>query len=263
MSKTKIKNGQILIYETPKGKTQVEVIFDRDNLWMNQLALSQLFQTTTQNITIHINNIYKERELIESSTCKLDLQVQMEGNREVKREIKFYNLEMIIAIGFRAKSSVGNIFRKWANQTLSDFMIKGFVLDDERLKDPNRFGDDYFKELLFRIRSIRTSEKRLYQAIKEIYATSIDYNKDDELTKSFFKSVQNKMHYSVHGLTAAEVIHGRVNSDKDNMGLTTWSGSNIKKSDVVIAKNYLNQEELASLNRIVTMYLDYAEEMAN
>ena len=217
---------------------------------------------STQNITMHIKNIYKEGELEESRTCKFDLQVQTEGNRTVKRNIKIYNLEMIIAIGFRAKSSVGNSFRIWANKVLNDFMKKGFVLDDKRLEDPSKFGHDYFDELLSRIKAIRASEKRLYQKILEIYSTSIDYNQKDEETLLFFKTVQNKLHYAISSETAAELIYHRSDSTKDNMGLTSWSGNRVQKVDVTVAKNYLSKEELDSLNQIVNMYLDHAERMA-
>ena len=256
------KKSEILIYNLPDGSSNVEVLLNEEDIWMTQTALSQLFQTSTQNITMHIKNIYEEGELEESRTCKLDLQVQTEGNRTVKRNIKVYNLEMIIAIGFRAKSSVGNSFRIWANKVLNDFMKKGFVLDDKRLEDPSKFGHDYFDELLSRIKAIRASEKRLYQKILEIYSTSIDYNQKDEETLLFFKTVQNKLHYAISGETAAELIYHRSDSTKDNMGLTSWSGNRVQKGDVTVAKNYLSKEELDSLNQIVNMYLDHAERMA-
>ena len=256
------KKSEILIYNLPDGSSNVEVLLNEEDIWMTQTALSQLFQTSTQNITMHIKNIYEEGELEESRTCKLDLQVQTEGNRTVKRNIKIYNLEMIIAIGFRAKSSVGNSFRIWANKVLNDFMKKGFVLDDKRLEDPSKFGHDYFDELLSRIKAIRASEKRLYQKILEIYSTSIDYNQKDEETLLFFKTVQNKLHYAISGETAAELIYHRSDSTKDNMGLTSWSGNRVQKVDVTVAKNYLSKEELDSLNQIVNMYLDHAERMA-
>ena len=256
------KKSEILIYNLPDGSSNVEVLLNEEDIWMTQTALSQLFQTSTQNITMHIKNIYEEGELEESRTCKLDLQVQTEGNRTVKRNIKIYNLEMIIAIGFRAKSSVGNSFRIWANKVLNDFMKKGFVLDDKRLEDPSKFGHDYFDELLSRIKAIRASEKRLYQKILEIYSTSIDYNEKDEETLLFFKTVQNKLHYAISGETAAELIYHRSDSTKDNMGLTSWSGNRVQKVDVTVAKNYLSKEELDSLNQIVNMYLDHAERMA-
>lgn len=256
------KKSGILIYNLPDGSSNVEVLLNEEDIWMTQIALSQLFQTSTQNITMHIKNIYKEGELEESRTCKFDLQVQTEGNRTVKRNIKIYNLEMIIAIGFRAKSSVGNSFRIWANKVLNDFMKKGFVLDDKRLEDPSKFGHDYFDELLSRIKAIRASEKRLYQKILEIYSTSIDYNQKDEETLLFFKTVQNKLHYAISSETAAELIYHRSDSTKDNMGLTSWSGNRVQKVDVTVAKNYLSKEELDSLNQIVNMYLDHAERMA-
>ena len=254
--------SEILIYNLPDGSSNVEVLLNEEDIWMTQTALSQLFQTSTQNITMHIRNIYEEGELEESRTCKFDLQVQIEGNRTVKRNIKTYNLEMIIAIGFRTKSSVGNSFRIWANKVLNDFMKKGFVLDDKRLEDPSKFGHDYFDELLSRIKAIRASEKRLYQKILEIYSTSIDYDQKDEETLLFFKTVQNKLHYAISGETAAELIYHRSDSTKDNMGLKSWSGNRVQKADVTIAKNYLSKEEFDSLNQIVNMYLDHAERMA-
>ena len=244
------KKTEILIYNLPDGSSNVEVLLNEDDIWMTQAALSQLFQTSTQNITMHIKNIYDEGELDESRTCKSDLQVQIEGNRNVKRNVKIYNLEMIISIGFRAKSSVGNSFRIWANKMLNEFMKKGFVLDDKRLEDPSKFGHDYLDESLSRIKAIRASEKRFYQKILEIYSTSIDYNQNDEETLLFFKTVQNKLHYAISGETAAELIYHRADSTKDNMGLTSWSGARVQKVDVTIAKNYLSKEELDSLNQI-------------
>ena len=190
------------------------------------------------------------------------MQVQIEGKRQVKREVPYYNLKMIIAIGYRVKSSVATSFRKWANDVIEEFMKKGFVLDDKRLEDPSKFGHDYFDELLSRIKAIRASEKRFYQKILEIYSTSIDYNQNDEETLLFFKTVQNKLHYAISGETAAELIYHRADSTKDNMGLASWSGARVQKADVTIAKNYLSKEELDSLNQIVNMYLDHAERMA-
>lgn len=256
------QKSRMLVYTLPSGKAKVEVLLNDDNVWMTQLSLSELYQTSTQNITMHIKHIYEEGELEEHLTCKYDLQVRLEGNREVTRRVLFYNLEMIIAIGFRAKSSVGNTFRKWANNTIKEYMIKGFALDDDRLEDPTRFGKDYFDELLLRIRAIRASEKRFYLKILEIYSTSIDYNDKLEDTILFFKTVQNKLHFAVTGETAAEIIYSRVDALKDNMGLTSWKGDNVQLDDVKIAKNYLSKDEITSLNKIVTMYLDHAEEMA-
>ena len=260
------QSGEVLIYETPSGECKVDAYIFEENIWITQAGLSNLFQTSTQNITMHIKNIYAEKELQETATCKSHLQVQNEGGRQVKRETKFYNLEMILAIGFRAKSNASTQFRRWANAVLKEYLQKGFVMNDARLKNPKEFGTDYYDELLARIRSIRASEKRFYEKVKQIYSLSIDYSSDDEQTKQFFATVQNKMHYSVHGKTAAEVIYDRADSKKDNMGLTTWDGASkgygIKETDVAIAKNYLSEEEIAELERIVVMYLDHAEDMA-
>ena len=257
------KTGEILIYNLPDGTSKVEVLYENETIWMNQQTLSELFQTTTQNITIHIKHIYEENELDILSTCKSDLQVQIEGSRKVMRNIKFYNLDMIIAIGFRVKSHIATNFRKWANSVIKEYMVKGFALDDKRLEDPSKFGNDYFDELLLRIKAIRASEKRFYQKILEIYSTSIDYNDSLEETVLFFKTVQNKLHYAISGETAAEIIYNRADASKDNMGLTSWRGNVVLKSDVVTAKNYLSKEEITSLNQIVNMYLDHAERMAN
>jgi hypothetical protein len=256
------KQGKILIYELPKKGDKVEVLLSGENVWMTVKALAGLYQTSEENIYKHIKNIYESGECLKTSTTKSQLVVQKEGVRDVKRETSFYNLEMIIAVGFRAKSSVGNTFRKWANGVLHSYMIKGFALDDERLADPARFGKDYFDELLSRIRAIRVSEKRLYQAVREIYATSVDYDSHDEKTLEFYQTIQNKMHYAVSGHTAAEIVYSRSDATKDNMGLTSWTGERVQKDDVTIAKNYLSKEEIDSLNKIVSMYLDHAEEMA-
>jgi hypothetical protein len=255
-------SGEIIIYERPDGECKVETYIIDNDVWMNQYGLSKLFQTSTQNIGMHIKNIYEGKELEEKTTCKPYLQVQTEGSIEKKRKIKFYNLDMILSVGFRAKSSVGGQFRRWANVVLKEYMQKGFVMDDERLKNPKKFGEDYYDELIARIRSIRASEKRFYEKIRQIYTLSIDYSSDDVKTKEFFATVQNKMHYSIHGHTAAEVIYDRADADKENMGLTSWSGVSIKESDAVIAKNYLNEREMEELERTVVMYLDHAEDMA-
>ena len=254
--------NEILIYNLPDGTSNVEVYLMDDDLWMNQALLAKLFQTSTQNITMHIRHIYQEGELSENSTCKRDLQVQKEGERTIRRTVKFYNLKMIIAIGFRVKSSTATAFRVWANNIITEYMIKGYSIDDKRLEDPEKFGRDYFDELYLRIRAIRASEKRFYQKVLDIYSTSIDYNRNDEQTFEFFKTVQNKLHYAISGETAAELIYHRADATKDNMGLTSWSGEHVQKSDVTIAKNYLSKEEIDSLNQIVNMYLDHAERMA-
>ena len=256
------KKSGILIYNLPDGSSNVEVLLNEDDIWMNKDALVGLYQTSRQNIEKHIKHIYEEGELDVNRTCNKKLQVQTEGKRQVKREVAYYNLKMIIAIGYRVKSSVATSFRKWANDVIEEFMKKGFVLDDKRLEDPSKFGHDYFDELLSRIKAIRASEKRLYQKILEIYSTSIDYNQKDEETLLFFKTVQNKLHYAISGETAAELIYHRSDSTKDNMGLTSWSGNRVQKVDVIVAKNYLSKEELDSLNQIVNMYLDHAERMA-
>ena len=256
------KKSEILIYNLPDGSSNVEVLLNEDDIWMNKDALVSLYQTSRQNIEKHIKHIYEEGELDVNRTCNKKLQVQTEGKRQVKREVAYYNLKMIIAIGYRVKSSVATSFRKWANDVIEEFMKKGFVLDDKRLEDPSKFGHDYFDELLSRIKAIRASEKRLYQKILEIYSTSIDYSQKDEETLLFFKTVQNKLHYAISGETAAELIYHRSDSTKDNMGLTSWSGNRVQKVDVTVAKNYLSKEELDSLNQIVNMYLDHAERMA-
>lgn len=254
--------GNILIYQTEKGDTKIDAYFNDETIWMSQKSIAELYQTTPQNITTHIKNIYGDGELDENSTCKNYLQVQNEGIRSVQRTIKVYNLSLILAIGYRVRNNIGMHFRNWASSVLSEYMKKGFALNDERLKNPKQFGADYFDELLERIRDIRASEKRVYLKVRDIFATSIDYDPKSEQADKFFKTVQNKLHYSVHGHTAPELIVERANSSKDNMGLTSFKGSKVRKSDVTIAKNYLNKEEIDNLNRIVTMYLDYAEDQA-
>lgn len=255
-------NGGLMIYQNEKGDTKVDVLFQNGNIWMTQAAIAELYQTKPQNITQHIKHIYEDGELDENRTCKNYLQVQTEGNRQIKRNTKHYSFEMILAIGYRVRTHVGIHFRNWATSLIHEYTQKGFVLNDERLKNPKPLGDDYFDELLERIKDIRASEQRFYEKVKAIYATSIDYDKDNEKTKFFFKTVQNKMHYSVHSHTAAEIINSRADATKDNMGLTSWKGAIVRKGDVDIAKNYLSKDELEALNRIVVMYLDYAEDMA-
>jgi hypothetical protein len=256
------QKGEILIYRTESGDIKIDVFFDGGNVWLSQADIARLYQTTPQNIIMHTKNIYKDGELDETATCKSYLQVQSEGGRNVNRRIKFYNLEMILAIGYRVRSHVGVQFRNWAGNVLTEYMKKGFVLNDARLKNPKPFGDDYFDELLERIRDIRASEKRFYQKVRDIYALSVDYDPKLKNTKDFFATAQNKLHYAVHGKTAAELIFNRADSDKDNMGLTTFEGTVVRRGDIAIAKNYLTQDELTELNRIVTMFLDHAEDMA-
>nr|WP_272505985.1 virulence RhuM family protein [Natronobacillus azotifigens] len=252
----------ILIYQTEEGNTKIDVRLENKTVWMTQKAIAELYQTSPQNITLHIKNIYEEAELQEEQTCKYYLQVQNEGSREVKRKAKHYNLEMIIAIGYRVRSHRGTQFRQWATERLNEYLVKGFTMDDDRLKEMRNFGQDYFDELLERIRDIRTSERRFYQKITDIYATSVDYDPKAEQSQEFFATVQNKFHFAIHGHTASELIVSRADATKENMGLTSWKGDKVRKQDVRVAKNYLNEKEMKQLNRIVTMYLDYAEDQA-
>lgn len=251
--------GKLLIYQNEKGETKIDAYFSDDTVWMTQRSLAQLYQTTPQNVTMHINNIFQDGELEDISTCKDYLQVQTEGNRQIKRLTKHYNLQMIFAIGYRVQNNIGMHFRNWASSILEEYVKKGFVMNDERLKNPKEFGVDYFDELLERIRDIRSSERRLYAKVLDIYAMSIDYNGNSEQARLFFKTVQNKLHFASHGHTAAELIAQRADATKDNMGLTSFKDAKVRKTDISIAKNYLNKDEIDILNRIVTMYLDYAE----
>ena len=259
MSKELSNTGKILIYQNEKGDTKVDVFFTEDTIWMNQRSMAELYQTSPQNITLHIKNIYNDGELNAASTCKDYLQVQMEGKREVKRARKYYNLDMILAVGYRVRSNVGNHFRRWASGVLTEYMKKGFVLNDERLRNPKEFGADYFDELLERIRDIRASEKRFYQKVKDIFALSADYDSQSQAAKLFFQFAQNKLEYAATGHTAPEIIAARADASKDNMGLTSFKGAKVRKADVTIAKNYMTREEISTLNLIVNMYLDYAE----
>jgi hypothetical protein len=254
--------GKILIYQNEKGNTKIDVFFADDTIWMTQKNLAELYQVRIPTINEHIKNIFEDGELEEAATIRNFLIVQNEGSRQVEREVRHYNFQMVLAIGYRVRSNVGIHFRNWASQVLTEYSKKGFAMNDERLKNPQPFGADYFDELLERIREIRASEKRFYEKIKAIYATSVDYDAKSEAAKVFFATVQNKMHYSVHGHTAAELIAERADASKPNMGLTSFKGAKVRKADVDIAKNYLAQEEISALNRIVTMYLDYAEDQA-
>ena len=250
-------NGDIIIYQTEDGLTKIDVKIENETVWLSQQQMAELFSTSRTNIIEHINNIYSEEELDKNSTCQNFRQVQKEGNRSVTREIPFYNLDMIISLGYRIKSKVATNFRKWATERLKEYMIKGFTMDDERLKGNG--GGNYWKELLARIKDIRSSEKVLYRQVLDLYATAVDYNPKDEKSIEFFKIVQNKLHYATHGHTASEVIYERADSDKPFMGLTTSKGDIPVLSDVVIAKNYLNEEELKVLNNLVSGYFDFAE----
>jgi hypothetical protein len=260
-SQLSINNSQFLIYQTENGETKIDVRFQDETVWLTQKTMAELFQVKPQNITMHLKNIYAEGELSEEATCKEFLQVQTEGKREVKRKQKFYNLDAIISVGYRIKSHIATKFRQWATQRIREYIVKGFVLDDERLKNPD-LPFDYFEELLQRIQDIRTSEKRFYRKITDIYATSVDYDPNAEISIKFFQTVQNKMHWAITGKTAAEIINERADSTKPNMGLTNWRGDKIRKSDVTIAKNYLNEKELKALNNLVEQYLIFAEGQA-
>lgn len=257
---------EILLYSTPEGSATVEVFFEGETFWLSQKKMSDLFNVDVRTINEHLENIFKSGELKEKSTIRKFRIVQKEGTRDVARDITFYNLDAIIAVGYRVNSKEATAFRIWATNTLREYIIKGFVLDDERLKQGKKFGKEYFDELLERIREIRASERRFYQKITDIYAEcSIDYDKNSDLTQLFYKTVQNKLHWAITGKTAAELIAERADSSKPNMGLTSWKKSpagKIVKSDVTVAKNYLNEKELDGLNRIVVMYLDYAENRA-
>lgn len=254
--------SEFLIYQTESGETRIQVrLFDR-SVWLTQKMVADLYQKSVNTINEHIKNIYEEKELDPEATIRKFRIVQTEGERRVERLVDFYNLDVIIAIGYRVRSPRGTQFRQWATLSLREYVVKGFVLDDERLKDGRNLGEDYFDELLERIRDIRASERRFYQKITDIYATSIDYNPHIQMTMDFFKTVQNKMHWAIHGHTAAELIAERVDASKPNMGLTSWKHgpkSRVHKTDVIVAKNYLTHEELSELNLIVNQYLDFAE----
>jgi len=260
------REGEIIFYTTPEGITKVEVVFQDETFWLTLNRMADLFSTSKQDISYHLQQIYDSGELIREATVKEILTVQSEGNRNVSRKLDYYNLDAIIAVGYRVNSLQATQFRIWATQTLREFIIKGFVLDDERLKLNKRFGPDYFDELLERIREIRASERRFYLKITDIYEQcSIDYSADAEITKLFFQTVQNKLHWAITGKTAAEIVAERAKASQPNMGLTTWKNApkgKILKSDVSIAKNYLTEKEIKKLERIVTMYLDYAENQA-
>lgn len=249
--------NEIIIYQTQDGQTKIDVRLENETVWLTQNQMAELFQTTKQNVSSHIKNIFEEGELLENSTVKDYLTVQQEGNRKVSRNVSHYNLDVIISVGYRVKSLRGTQFRIWATQVLKEYMKKGFALNDDLLKQAG--GGGYWKELLERIRDIRSSEKVFYRQILDIYATSTDYNPNAEETKMFFKVVQNKMHFAAHGHTAAEVIYLRADSTKNNMGLTVFKGNHPRKDEVTVAKNYLDEKELNILNRITSAYLEFAE----
>lgn len=253
-------HGDVVIYTADDGNTKIDVNFIDETVWLSQQQMSELFKTSRTNIVEHIGNIYDEGELDKISTCRDFRQVRKEGNRNVSRDIPFYNLDMIISLGYRIKSKIATDFRKWATERLKEYIIKGFTMDDERLK--NLGGGLYWKELLERIRDIRSSEKVVYRQVLDLYATSIDYNPKSRESIAFFKMVQNKLHYAVHGQTVAEVIYKRADSEKEFMGLTTFSGDFPTKKDISVAKNYLTEDELKILNRLVSGYFEIAEMQA-
>lgn len=250
------KNNDIIIYQTEDGITQIEVRLENENVWLTQQQMADLYQTSRTNVVEHIKHIYEEQELDEISTCRNFRQVRTEGSRQVEREIPFYNLDMIISLGYRVKSRIATNFRRWATERLKEYMIKGFTMDDERLK---QMGGGYWRELLDRIRDIRSSEKVMYRQVLDLYATSVDYDPKAEQSIKFFKIVQNKLHYAAHGHTAAEVIYERADADKPFMGLTAFAGEFPTKNEVTVAKNYLSEEELKVLNNLVSGYFDFAE----
>ncbi len=250
-------DNQIVIYQTEDGLTKIEVRLENDSVWLSQQQMADLYQTSRTNVVEHIKHIYEEQELDIDSTCRNFRQVRQEGNRQVEREIPFYNLDMIISLGYRVKSRIATNFRRWATERLKEYMIKGFTMDDERLKQVG--GGGYWKELLDRIRDIRSSEKVMYRQVLDLYATSVDYNPRAEESIQFFKIVQNKLHYAAHGHTAAEVIFDRADANNPFMGLTTFTGEHPTRNDIMVAKNYLNEDELKILNNLVSGYFDFAE----
>ncbi len=248
------RKGELILYTTEDGKAAIRLRVAEGTVWLTQLELAGLFQTSKQNISLHVKNVLAEGEQHEGATVKEYLTVQVEGMRRVQRPTRYYNLDMILAIGYRVRSPRGTQFRQWATTRLREYLVKGFVMDDARLKEPG--GLDYFDELLARIREIRASEKRFYQKVRDLYATAVDYDPKSQAAQFFFKKVQNKMLWAVTGHTAPELIAGRADPALPNMGLQSWSGSRVRKQDVTIAKNYLQQPELEELDRIVVMYLD-------
>jgi hypothetical protein len=255
-------SSEIVFYQGEDGRSRIQVRLDGGTVWLTQRLLAELYQVSIPTINEHLGNAFDEQELDPAATIRKFRIVQTEGKREVTRLVDHYNLDVILAVGYRVRSHRGTQFRRWATERLREYVVKGFVLDDERLKEGRTLGADYFDELLERIREIRASEKRFYQKIRDLYALSIDYDPATAETKEFFQVVQNKLHWAITGSTAAEIIAERADAEKPNMGLTTWKGVKVRRADVTVAKNYLNDGEIRQLNRIVTMYLDYAEEQA-
>ncbi len=257
--------GEIVFYQSEDGTIRLETRLENETLWLTQQQMAELFQTTQQNISLHIQNIYAESELSDEATHKKSLWVRQEGSRQVQRELDSYNLDMVISVGYRVKSLIATRFRIWATQQLKEYIVKGFVIDDERLKNPPVGGSaapDHFADLLARIRDIRASERRMYLRVREIFALAADHEPSLPETNLFFSTIQNKLHFATTGMTAAELIDARVNHALPNSGLTSWARDEVRKSDVTIAKNYLNSDEITELNRIVTMWLDFSEDQA-
>ncbi len=260
------QENNIVLYQVDNINVCVRVIYHNETFWLTQRAMAELFDCSTDNISLHLKNIYKEEELVEEATSEVFSVVQQEGSRDVKRNAKCYNLDAIIAVGYRVNSKKATRFRQWATKTLKEYITKGFVLNDDMLKNGKPFGKDYFDELLERIREIRASERRAYQKITDVFEQcSYDYDKNSEVTRAFYAFVQNKLHFAVTGQTAAELIYERADAQKPTMGLTTWKAApdgKILKRDIIVAKNYMNEKEISKLNRLVTMFIDYAELMA-
>lgn len=259
------RKSDFLFYTSPDGEVRVEVFFEDETIWLTQKRMAELFGVEPNTITYHLGEVFQSGELTEAATTRKIRAVQIEGTRQVRRDTKFYNLDAIISVGYRVNSTRATQFRIWATKTLKNFMIKGYVIDDERLKNGSHFGKDYFDELLEKIREIRASERRFYQKITDIYATAVDYDARSPMTQEFFATVQNKLHFAIHGQTAPELIASRADHKKKNMGLMTWKNSpkgKILKSDTTVGKNYLKESQIRELNRIVSMYLDFAENQA-
>ena len=263
MSDEPLPHSEIILYQPEDGRTRIQCRFENETVWLTQQHMAELFQTTKQNVSLHIKNIYEERELERGATVKESLTVQLEGKRSVQRRVEFYNLDVIISVGYRVKSLRGTQFRIWATQRLREYIVKGFTMDDERLKNPPGKGHiDYFDELLERIRDIRSSERRVYLRVREILALAADYEATEPETQVFFQTIQNKLHFAATGKTAAELIAERADSSQPNMGLMAWRGGVARKGDVPVAKNYLREDEIEELNRLVVMFLDFAEDQA-
>jgi hypothetical protein len=263
MSDNEPPKSSIVLYRTEDGRTRIQCRFEDETLWLTQAQIAELFQTTAQNVTLHLKAIFAEGELVEAATCKDYLQVRREGRREVSRSLRHYRLEAILAVGYRVRSHRGTQFRQWATARLSEYLVKGFTMDDERLKSPPGPGvPDYFDELLERIRDIRASERRMYLRVREILALAADYAPAEAETQLVFQTVQNKLHFAATGKTAPELIAERANAAEPNMGLTSWKSGMVRKGDVTVAKNYLRAVEIEELNRLVVMFLDFAEDQA-